>query len=184
MTSSETTSIPFHFPLYYSIPFLSTFSAVSAVSLAPTRSMPACSHQHILTRFPCFLSVALQRSRSDSVEMYCTTILYLFWMYVSIVSNPASSLAASDKIYSHFLYSCHRGSRSVSYRATWSLNPPRTYPMWGLTTHISAPKSITDYMMALKKSPDTRGLAPSLIRIPIILLHTSHAFVIFRITAV
>ena len=39
-------------------------------------------------------------------------------------------------------------------------------------------------MMALKKKPDTRGLAPYLLRIHIILLHTSHTFAKFRITEV
>ena len=37
--------------------------------------------------------------------------------------------------------------------------------MWGVTTHVYAPKSNTDRTTDLKKDPDTRSLAPSLLRI-------------------
>ena len=55
--------------------------------------------------------------------------------------------------------------------------------MWGLATQVSAQNNNTDLTMALKKNLDTRGLAPSLIRILAILLQTTRAFTRYRITA-
>ena len=51
--------------------------------------------------------------------------------------------------------------------------------MQDVTTHVSAPKISTGWTMALKKNMDTRGLAPSLLRIPNILRHAVHDFVRF-----
>ena len=47
--------------------------------------------------------------------------------------------------------------------------------MWGLTTQVSTPKSITSCITAFKKKPNTRGVAPSLLSIRDILLHTVFA---------
>ena len=44
--------------------------------------------------------------------------------------------------------------------------------MQGVNTQVSSPKSITACIMALKKKPDTRGVALSLLSICDILLHT------------
>ena len=52
--------------------------------------------------------------------MYCTTVFCLRRIYVSIISNPASDLAASSEVYSYFLTSRRRGSFPISRRATWS----------------------------------------------------------------
>ena len=57
-----------------------------------------------------------------------------------------------------------------------------TCPIQGLTTHVSAPKSNIDWTTDLKKNPDTRSLAPSLIRILDIFCQTVRAFVMFWIT--
>ena len=54
--------------------------------------------------------------------------------------------------------------------------------MQGVTTHVSAPKSNTNWTMALKKNPDTSGLDPSLLNILGIILQNAHAFVRFRTT--
>ena len=98
-------------------------------------------------------------------------------------SNPASSLAASAKVYSYLHSNLYRGRRPVSFRATWSWKPSRTRHVQGVTTHISTSKSNTDWTTDLKKNLDTRGLAPSLIRILFIILQTARAFIRFRITA-
>ena len=45
--------------------------------------------------------------------------------------------------------------------------------MQGVTTQVSAPNSIAAWSTVLKKNPDTRGSAPSLLRILVILFHTS-----------
>ena len=55
--------------------------------------------------------------------------------------------------------------------------------MQGITTHVSAPKSNTNCILAWKKNPYTCGPSPSLIRILVILLQTAHALFRFRITA-
>ena len=47
--------------------------------------------------------------------------------------------------------------------------------MWGLTTHVSNQKSSTAWTTALKKKPETRGAAPSLLRMRVILLQTDLA---------
>ena len=49
----------------------------------------------------CVISVASQRSISNCVEMYYVTMLCLRQMYISIVSNPTSTLATSNEVYSH-----------------------------------------------------------------------------------
>ena len=54
--------------------------------------------------------------------------------------------------------------------------------MWGVTTQDSASKSNTNWMMDLKKNPETRGLAPSLLSIFDILYNTVRAFTRLRTT--
>ena len=89
--------------LYYSIPSLSDPASTSALSLAPYSSIPACSCHRTPNRYPCFLSAASQRSRSNHVAIYYATVFCLLRMYVFIGSNPAcalspSALAASTKV--------------------------------------------------------------------------------------
>ena len=104
-------------------------------------------------------------------------------MYVSVGSKPTSYLAAPDEVYSHFPSILIYGSYPVSHHITWSWKNPRTRIMQGVTTHVSAPKSNTNWMMDLKKNTDTRSLALSLLSILNILCQTAQAFVRFRITA-
>ena len=104
--------------LYSSIPPYSASATAAAVSLAPARSMTACSHHRIPTHAPFFLSATSQRSRSYRVAIYCTTVFCLCRMYVSIGSNHASALAASAKVYSHFQSSLFRRSCPVSRHPT------------------------------------------------------------------
>ena len=59
------------------------------------------------------------------------------------------------------------------------LEPPQYPDHVGVTTHVSAPKSSTNWTTALKKNPDTRGAAPSLLRIFVNFCHTARAFVRF-----
>ena len=47
--------------------------------------------------------------------------------------------------------------------------------MRGVTTQVSKPKSNTAFTTALKKNPDNRGYAPSLLRVIVILFHTALA---------
>ena len=103
-------------------------------------------------------------------------------MYVSINSNPASAPSAPSKVYSHFPSSLRHGSCPVSCHATWSWKLPRTFPMWGVTTHVSAPNNKTDWTTTLKKNPDTCGLAPSLLRIFDIICQTVRSFARFCTT--
>ena len=55
--------------------------------------------------------------------------------------------------------------------------------MWGVTTHVSALKISTDWTTASKKNMDTRGGAPSLMRILVNLCHTSRVFARFLTTS-
>ena len=115
--------------------------------------------------------------------MYCATVFCHHRMYSCIVWNPASSLAAAAEVYSRFLSVLCRGSRPISRRATWSWNPPRTLPMRGVATQVSEPKSNTACTTDLKKNPDTRGSAPYLLRIQVIIFHTALARDKFLTTA-
>ena len=65
-------------------------------------------------------------------------------MYVSIGSNPASDLAASNKVYSPFPYACCCGILPVRLLITWYYKPPKTQPILGVTNHIYAPNRKTD----------------------------------------
>ena len=56
--------------------------------------------------------------------------------------------------------------------------------MLGVTIHVSSLKSNTEWAMDLRKKPDTCGLAPSMLRILVIILQTARAFFKFWITAV
>ena len=96
-------------------------------------------------------------------------------MYYSIVRNPASPLAIADEVYSHLQPELHCRSCPISCRATWSCNPPRILPMWGVTTQVSVPKSSTACSTALKKKPYTCGSDPSLLIILVLLFHTALA---------
>ena len=51
--------------------------------------------------------------------------------------------------------------------------PPGPFPCGGVTTQVSNPESSTACTKALKKNPDTRGAAPSLLRMRGILLQTA-----------
>ena len=105
-------------------------------------------------------------------------------MYSSIALNPASSLAASTNVHSHFLSVCRHGSLPINRRATWSWNPPRIWPTrGGVTTHVYAPKLSTDWTTDFNKNQDTRGAIPSLLIILINLCHTARAFARFLNTA-
>ena len=76
--------------------------------------------------------------------MIFVTMFCLCELYISIVSKPASDLASSSEVYSHFFSTRRYGSCPVSHRATWSCKPLMIRPLWGMTTHISAPRSKID----------------------------------------
>ena len=122
-------SLLFYLPLYSSRP--SSSDAASVVSLALSRSMNACSHHRIPIRALFVLSVTSQIYRSDLVAIYCAAMFFLWWMYASILSNPASTLVASAELYSHFSSCRCCGIRLVNCRATWSWKLLRIQPMWG-----------------------------------------------------
>ena len=117
--------------IYSSSPSSSASAASAAVSHAPVRSIPTCYRHCIPTCAPCCLYSTSQRSRRYFVAIYRANIFCFRQMYVSIVSNPASNLAASTEVYSHFPTSLYIGSRPVSRRATWSWKNPRTCPIRG-----------------------------------------------------
>ena len=156
--------------IYSSSPYSSESVAAAAVSLAPVSSITACSHHHILAVAPFFLSAASQKSRSYCVSICCANVFWFRRMYVSIILNHTSTLAASDEVYFHFPSSLLQRILPISRRATWFWKSPRTRPMRGVTSHVSAPKSNTDCTINLKKNPYTCGNAPSLLWILIILL--------------
>ena len=155
------------------MPSLSVSAAsAAAVCLDPARSISACSHYSIPANDTCFLSTASHRSISDCIAIYRATVFYLRRMYVSIVSNPASALAASAEVYYHFQSSLLHGIRNVSHRYTWYWKTPQdpSRARGGGKPHVSAPKRSTDWTTALKKNPDTHSLTHSLISIIDILL--------------
>ena len=122
---------------YSSSPSSSAFSAFAAtVSLAPTSSTSSCYHHQIPTCAHRFLSTASHRYRIGRIAIYCTNLLRLFWMYVSIGSNPASSLAASAKVYSHLPSDLRHGIHPISCCTTWSWNSHRTCTMRGVTHYL------------------------------------------------
>ena len=51
------------------------------------------------------------------------------------------------------------------------LEPPRTLPIQGVTTHVSNPKINTNCTMDYKNKPDTHDPHPYLLRILVILFH-------------
>ena len=79
--------------------------------------------------------------------------------------------------------------REVTVRAFRAYAPPLEmansfiYLGRGVTTHVSNPKSINACTMALENNPDTRGSAPSLLRMRPILFQTSLARDNFLTTA-
>ena len=104
-------------------------------------------------------------------------------MYVSVGQKTTLYLATPAKVYFHFPSILLCGSHPVSYHVTWYWKNPRTRLIQEVTTHISATKSNTNWMMDLKKNMDTRSLALSMLRILNILFQTAQAFVRFRITS-
>ena len=101
---------------------------------------------------------------------------------LTLCRNLASALAASYKVFSHLPFRLCHESLPVSCLATWYCNPLWSQAMWGVTTQDSASKSNTNWMMDLKKNPETRGLAPSLLSIFDILYNTVRAFTRLRTT--
>ena len=161
---------------------LSVSASAAALSMVPVRYIPACSHHCIPTCSHGVLFISSYSSRIDRVAMNCATVFLLILIYSPIASNPTSSFAAATKVYSHFpSYRIHR-SLHISRFSTWSWNPPRNLSMQGVTTQVYVPKSSTDWTTALDKNPNTRVAAPSLMRIRVILCHTTRALVRFPTT--
>ena len=82
---------------YYSLllfPYL--YSSATIVALAPDRFSPSCSYHLLATHTPDFHTVNSQRSIISRVKIYCATVFFLFRSYVTISSNPASSIAVSS----------------------------------------------------------------------------------------
>ena len=104
-------------------------------------------------------------------------------MYSYIISNTASYLVAASNVYSHLPSVRHRRSLPSNHCAIWSQKPTRTPTMQGVTTHVSAPKSSTDWITALKKNPYTCGTSTYLLIILVNLRHTVCAFSRFLTTA-
>ena len=129
-------------PLLHSSP-LSPSAAAATASRAFARSSPACSHHLIPTRAPGAISDPSHRSNSDRVVMYYATVFCRRLIYSSIVKNPASSLAAVAEVYLHLPSGVLRGSRPVSRLSTWAWNPSRAFPIQGMITQVSDPKSST-----------------------------------------
>ena len=94
-------------------------------------------------------------------------------MYSSIVWNPASYRVIAAEVYVQFPSGFRRVSRPVRHLSTWSRKPPRVLPIRGVTTKVSDPKSNTACTTALNNKTDTCGSAPSLLRILVILFHTT-----------
>ena len=100
-------------------------------------------------------------------------------LQISIVSNPASALYASAKVFYHLLLRLCHGILFAIRLSTWYWNHIIYRNMWGVTTQDSVYKSNTYWTTDLKKNPETRGISPSLISTLDILCHTVRAFTIF-----
>ena len=103
-------------------------------------------------------------------------------LQISLISNLASALTASAKLFYHLPFILCNESLPVSHLLIWSWNPLRYHIMWWVTTQDSASKSNTDWMMDLKKNPEIRGLTTFLLGIFDILHHTVRAFTTFWTT--
>ena len=150
----------------------SSSATAAAASHSPDGSIPSCSHHRILTCALGALSDPSHRSNIDRVSIYCATVFWRRLTYSSIVKKPAASLATAAKFYFHVPSVFLHRSFPVSRLANWVRNPPRSVPMQGVNTQVSALKSSTACIADLKNNPETRGVAPSLLRICDILLHT------------
>ena len=130
-----------------------TPSSTAAASHTPSRSMPACPHYQILTHAPVALPNPSHRSNSDCVVIYCMTRFWSRLPYSSIVSKSVASLAAATEVYFHVLSFALLDSCPVRRLAIWVWNSPRDVPVQGVTIQVSAPKSSTACITALKKKP-------------------------------
>ena len=104
-------------------------------------------------------------------------------LYTSIFSNPTYALASTIEVYSHCLSARPCRSYPINFRAIWYWETPRSRLIQGVTTHVSASKSSTNLITALKQNMDTIRSSPSLLRIFVIILHTALAFARFRTTS-
>ena len=104
-------------------------------------------------------------------------------MYSYIASKPASSLIDAADVYYHFLSCRIPGSLPVNCFATWSWNPPKDPSHIGGDHLGFCAKKQHQLDHGFKEKPDTRGAAPSLLRVCVSLLHTTCALEIFLTTA-
>ena len=108
-------------------------------------------------------------------------------LQICIISNLASALTASAKLFYHLPFILCHESLPVSHLSIWSWNPwswnpLRYHIMWGVTTQDSASKSNTDWVIDLKKNPEICSLATFLLSIFDILHHTVRTFTTFWTT--
>ena len=124
-----------------------------ALSLAPSRSRPSCSHHHQDTYSPSLQTHRSQKFIISRVAIYCATVFCLLVIYTRISSKTSSPITAVRRRYSH-PPSCRRlGCLPVIRCTTLSQNLLRDCSTRGDRTHVSAPKSNTACTNALKKYP-------------------------------
>ena len=140
-------------------------STAAAAARAPIMSSLSCPHHLFPTHVPGINTVYSQRSRIGCVVMYCATILSLLSTYASNSSNLASCKTVSKGEYWQPPSSSYQRCLPVIYLDTLCLTPPVPRPMRGFIIHVSDPKMSTSCTTALKNTPDTLGLSPSLNKI-------------------
>ena len=148
-----------------SVPDPLVLSISTPFDFAVSQSISAWFHHLIGTLAPSLALAPSHRSRSVRVAMYCVTVFCLFAMDFLMSVSPASLMAPSRDRYYHSPFFPLRACLPVRLLAAPYRNQLNARSIFGVTTHVSAPNSSTYCTTALKKDPDIRGVAPSLLNI-------------------
>ena len=118
-------------------PSADTPTVASATARAPYRYNPYYYHQILETCTPGLRTASTQRSRIFCIEIYCSTVLWIFRMYSSTPYRPASCINSSNEGYSQIPSWSRHNFFPVIRTSTLYWNPSIPWPVQGVRTHVS-----------------------------------------------
>ena len=124
-------------------------AAAAAFSRAPFKSIPVCYHHFQDTRAPGHRMACSHRFRIGRVAMNFSTVFFIRRIDVRIPTIPVSLITPTNGGYTQLPYFLRRGCLPVIFLATLDWKLSRAFSICAVNTHVSDPKSNTDWVTAM-----------------------------------